>query len=224
MRPILIILFFMLICLSAKSQKWQPGSFTDVKGNKVTGLVRENPPGKGPVKDEGFIEFRDDDKTNPYKLSAGDLKSFTIGKDSFVVAHAPHNTYWTKKELDFVQVALDEDIKIYVARVGSGDGGKGFGIEPEMAAGMGSGGYGGVAGGVGINLGGGGGGKKQRTFYYGPNTAEMEQLTPINFKDIMSEVMGDEQDVVDKIQAGQFNINNIDKLIAYFKQVKASHK
>lgn len=215
----------MLICLTAKSQKWQPGTFTDVKGNKVTGLIRENPGGKGPIKDEGFIEFRDDNKTNPYKLSASDLKSFTVGKDSFVVAHAPHNTYWTKKELDFVQVALDEEIKVYVAKVGSGGGGggSGFGVQPEMAAGMGSGGYGGVAGGVGINLGGGGGGKIQRTYYYGANTAEMNQLTPINFKDIMSEVMGDEQEVVDKIQSGQFNLNNMDKLIAYFKQVKASH-
>lgn len=213
----------LICCLSAKSQKWQPGSFTDVKGNKVSGLIRENPSGKGPIKDEGFIEFRDDNKTNPYKLSASDLKSFTVGKDSFIVAHAPHNTYWTKKELDFVQVALDEDTKLYVARVGTG-GGSGIGVDPEMGAGVGSGGYGGMSGGLAINLGGGGGGKIKRTYYYGKNTAEMEQLTPLNFKDIMSEVMGDEQDIVDKIQAGQYNLGNIDKLIVYFKQIKASHK
>src|SRR4051812_7393874 len=100
MRSILIILFFMLTYVSAKSQKWQPGSFTDIKGNKVAGLIRENPSGKGPIKDEGFIEFRDDKKTNPYKLSASDLKSFIVGKDSFIVAHAPHNQTWSKKELD----------------------------------------------------------------------------------------------------------------------------
>jgi hypothetical protein len=42
MRPILIILFFMLMNISAKSQsgKWQPGHFTDIKGNKETGLIR----------------------------------------------------------------------------------------------------------------------------------------------------------------------------------------
>ncbi len=84
MRSILIILFFMLVALSAKSQKWQQGSFTDVKGNKVLGLIRENPSKNGPIKDEGFIEFKDNGKTNPYKLSAGDLQSFTIGQDSFV--------------------------------------------------------------------------------------------------------------------------------------------
>jgi len=228
MRSILIILFCMLIAVSAKSQKWQAGSFTDIKGNKITGLIRENPSNKGPIKDEGFIEFKDDSKANPYKLSASDLKSFMIGRDSFVVAHAPGNSNWSKKELDFVQVALDEETKLYVANVATGGGGGGLGsrVTPEFGGGIGTGGYGGFGGGVGINLGGGGGGKGKviTTFYYGANTAVMQQLTPINFKDVMSDIMGDEPDVVDKIQSGQFNIYNVDKLIAYFKQVKAAHK
>ncbi|MEO9171568.1 MAG: hypothetical protein ABI203_00695 [Mucilaginibacter sp.] len=215
----------MLVCLSAKSQKWQPGTFTDIKGNKVSGLIRENPSQKGPIKDEGFIEFKDNPKTNPYKLSASDLKSFTIGKDSFVVAHAPRNTMWSAKELDFVKVAFDEDIKLYVANVGTGGGGRGVGVHPEFGGGLGTGGYGGMGGGLAVDLGGGGGGGKvMTTWYYGANTAEMQQLTPINFKDIMSDVMGDEQEVVDKIQEGQFNLGNMDKLIAYFRQVKGSHK
>lgn len=218
----------MLIAVSAKSQKWLPGSFTDIKGNKVTGLIRENPTNKGPIKDEGYIEFKDNSKANPYKLSASDLKSFMIGRDSFVVAHAPGNSNWSKKELDFVQVALDEETKLYVANVATGsggDGGLGSRVQPEFGGGFGTGGYGGFGGGVGINLGGGAGrGKVITTFYYGANTAVMQQLTPINFKDVMSDIMGDEPDVVDKIQSGQFNIYNIDKLIAYFKQVKAGHK
>ncbi|MDB5026293.1 MAG: hypothetical protein JWP78_4048 [Mucilaginibacter sp.] len=213
----------MLIYVSAKSQKWQPGSFTDIKGNKVTGLIRENPSSRGPVKDEGFIEFKDHAKSSPYKLSASDLKTFIIGKDSFVVAHAPHNATWTKKELDFVKVALDEQTKLFAANVGTGGGG--FGVSPELGGGIGTGGYSGVGGGVAINLGGGRAHSKiTSTYYYGANTAEMEQLTPINFKDVMSDIMGDEPEVTEKIQAGQFNLGNVDKLIAYFKQVKASHQ
>lgn len=215
----------MLTYVSAKSQKWQPGSFTDIKGNKVTGLIRENPSNKGPINDEGFIEFKDDAKSNPYRLSASDLKSFMIQKDSFVVAHAPRNTTWTKKELDFVKVVLDEETKLYVANVGTGGGGRGIGISPEFGAGVGSGGYSGAGGGLAINLGGGGGrGKVTSTYYYGANTAEMQQLTPINFKDVMSDIMGDEPDVVDKIQTNQYNFTNINKLIAYYKQVRESHK
>jgi hypothetical protein len=225
MRSILIILFFMLIYVSAKSQKWQPGSFTDIKGNKVTALIRENPSNKGPIKDEGFIEVKDNAKSNPYKLSASDLKSFTIEKDSFVVAYAPPDVIWTKKELDFVKVVLDEETKLFAANGGTRGGGSGFGISPEFGGGIGTGGYGGMGGGVAINLGGGGRkGKAVNTYFYGTNTAEMKQLTPINFKDVMSDIMGDEPDVVEKIQSGQFNLGNVDKLLAYFKQVKASHQ
>lgn len=219
---ILAVLFSVSL---AKAQKWQPGTFTDIKGNKVTGLIQENPSGKGPIKDEGFIAFKDDSKSNPYKLSASDLKSFTVGKDSFVVAHAPHNETWTKRELDFVKVALDEETKLYVANVGTGGGGSGFGISPEFGGGVGTGGYGGAGGGVAINLGGGGRNSKViTTYYYGANTAEMQQLTPLNFKDVMSDIMGDEPEVVEKIQANQFNLGSMGKLIVYFKQVRASHQ
>ncbi|WP_187359636.1 hypothetical protein [Mucilaginibacter ginsenosidivorans] len=223
MRPILIILLFMLIAVSAKSQKWQKGSFTDIKGNKVTGLIHDDLSGKGPIKDEGYIEFKDDSKANPYKLSASDLKSYMVGQDSFVVAHAPHNTTWTKKELDFVKVELDEETKLYVAEVGTvSGGGNGIGVRPAGGVGFGTGPYGGGYGGVSIDIGGGRGrkGPVQATYYYGANTAEMDQLTPMNFEDAMSDIMGDEQEVVDKIRAHQFNLGNIQKLIAYFKQVK----
>jgi hypothetical protein len=231
MRSILVILFFMLTIVSAKSyaQKWLPGHFTDVKGNVETGFIRINPSAKGPIKDEGFIEFKGDNKTEPFKLSASDLKSFVIGKDSFVVAHAPGNEQWAKKEFDFVKVALDEDTKLYVASGGggSGGGGPGFGFSPGV--GIGTGGYGGgLGGGVSIPIGGGGGrgGSKyeKTTWYYGTNTAGMQRLTDENFEDIMSDIMGDYPDVVDKIHAKVYILANIDRLVAYFKQVKEAQK
>lgn len=225
MRPILIILFFMLIIVSVKSQaqKWQPGHFTDVKGNTEVGLIRTNPPGKPPIKGEGFIEFREDNKANPFKLSASDLRSFVIGKDSFIVAHAPNNEYWLNKEFDFVKVVLDEDLKLYAAKEG-GSGGSGIGFEPDIGAGVGTGGYGGgVGGGISIPIG-GGGGKEKAIWYFGANSAEMQRLTNENFEDIMTDIMGDYPDVVDKIHAKVYVLANIDKLVAYFNQVKAAGK
>src|SRR6185437_2755334 len=97
-RPLLIILFLLVGCISAQAQKWLTGHFTDVKGNKETGLIRINPSGKAPIKNEAFIEFKEDNKTEPFKLSASDLRSFVVGKDSFVVAHAPGNETWEKRE------------------------------------------------------------------------------------------------------------------------------
>jgi hypothetical protein len=227
MRSILIILFFMLCFVSAKSQKWQAGSFTDVKGNRETGLIRTNPSGKGPIKGEGFIEFKENEKTNPYKLSASDLRSFVTGQDSFVVAHAPANESWTKEETDFVQVVLDEPVKLFVAKGGKGGGGSGFGITPGIAAGYGSGGYGGgIGGGIGINLGGGGGrgSSSKTTYYYGETTAGMKRLTNENFEDIMSDIMGDEPDLVDQIHEHKFGLKNIDKLISKFNELQKARQ
>jgi hypothetical protein len=224
MRSIPIILFLMFCFTAAKSQKWQPGNFTDVKGNRETGFIRVNPGGKGPIKDEGFIEFKETEKNNPYKLSASDLRSFVAGKDSFVVAHAPKNESWSKEETDFVKVVLDEPTKLYVAQGGKGGGGRGIGFSPGVGVGYGSGGYGGgLGGGVGISLGGGGGrnGGGKTIYYYGANTAEMARLTDENFEDIMTDIMGDEPEVVEKIKAHKYGLKNIEKLVAYFNELVA---
>ncbi|MCR8556085.1 hypothetical protein KXD93_00440 [Mucilaginibacter sp. BJC16-A38] len=216
----------MIISAKSQSGKWLPGRFTDVKGNTETGFIRVNPSAKGPVKDEGFIEFKDNNKTEPFKLSASDLKSFVIGRDSFVVAHAPNNEIWAKKELDFVKVALNEDVKLYMAGGGGkGGGGRGFGISPDLGVGVGAGtgGYGsGVGAGVSIPIfgGGGGGGSVEKTvYYYGENTAQMKRITNENFEDVMSDIMGDYPEVVDKIHAKVYMLANIDRLIVYYKQV-----
>jgi hypothetical protein len=222
-KQIFIFFFLMMTGIVVYAQKWQPGRFTDVKGNIQNGLIRVNPSGKGPIKDEGFIELKEDNKTEPFKLSAGDLRSFVVGKDSFVVAHAPQNEAWSKNELDFVKVVLDEQPKLYAANV-VGGGRSGIGFSPGISTGIGTGGYG---GGFGAGLGGGislpiGGGRSsgKLTWYYGENPAEMKRLTNENFEDIMTDIMGDYPDVVDKIHAKVYILANIDRLIAYFKQVK----
>ncbi|MDB5122050.1 MAG: hypothetical protein JWP94_179 [Mucilaginibacter sp.] len=226
-RRLFLIFSFIVIVISVHAQKWQPGRFTDIKGNVQTGLIHTNPSGKAPIKDEAFIEFKEDNKAEPFKLSAGDLRSFIVGKDSFVVAHAPQNENWSRSELDFVKVVLDEPVKLYAAQAGSGKG-RGFGFSPGISTGIGTGGYGGgfggaLGGGLSIPIGGRGGSEKT-TWYFGENTAEMKRLTNENFEDIMTDIMGDEPDVVDKIRSKVYVLGNIDKLVAYFKQVTASHK
>ncbi|PTQ96760.1 hypothetical protein C8P68_104249 [Mucilaginibacter yixingensis] len=213
------------ISLTASAQKWQKGFFIDRRGQKVEGVIRTNPSGKAPIKDEGFIIYKDSEKGTETRISASDMKSFVAGADSFVVAHAPRNTNWSKKETDFVRVALNEDLKLYVLDGGSGGGGSKFSFHPGIS--IGTGGYGGVGGGIGYGgdpYYGGGSGNTKVTYYYGANTAEMEQLTPQNFTDIMVEIMGDEPDAVQAIRERKFTYGNIDKLIAYFKSLKAAHR
>jgi hypothetical protein len=215
MRPILIILFFMLISVSAKSQKWQPGYFYDANGQKVPGLIKPNPSGKGPVKDEGFLVYKDNENALEVKLSAREIRAYVVGQDSFVIAHPPRDAKWAKKDLDFVRVVLDEPLKLYQAK---GSGGGGLGIRPGFSGGFGMGG--GSYGGVGISLG-GGQGRSKTAYYYGANTSELNELNNDNFIDIMSEIMGDEPEVVEKIRNKQYQLKNLDTLVAYFKHIKA---
>lgn len=209
-----------LLAQAQSGKKFQPGHFMDVKGNFMTGLIQSTPSGKGPVKNQAFIVFKEDDKANPIELSANDLKYFVVGRDSFVVAPAPMNADWSKNELDFVKVEADEPLKIYTLR-GAGRG-SGFGIRPDVGFGVGGGSYGGYAGGgVGISLGSiGGGGRSKTTYYFGASPAELTQITPQNFIDVMSDVMADEPQVIEQLQSGKYNLNRIEALLAYYRQVK----
>lgn len=218
--------FFLLILAvftsAAFAQKWQPGYFYDIKGNKVPGLIQHNPGGKGPIKNEGFIIYKDNPKANEIKLSASDIKYYVIGKDSFIVAHPPSYEVWPKGDLDFVKVELDEPLKLYTYGSSSGGGG-GFRVSPSFSGGFGTGGYGGA--GVGINLGSGGGGRSSRvTYYFGTGVGDMSQVTPMNFIDVMTDIMADEPQAVEVIQQGKFNITKMQGLVNYYKQLKTSRK
>jgi hypothetical protein len=226
--PVLLCWFCCFLAIRTNAQKWMSGRFTDVNGNSQAGLIRI-PGGKGPVKDEAFIEFKEEAKANAFQLSASDLQSFVIGKDSFVVAHAPRNETWAKKEFDFVRVVLNEDIKLYLAGA-SGKGSRGFEFSPGIGVGtgIGTGGYGGVGAGAGVSVpifsGDGGGDYERTTWYFGANTAVMKPLSNENFEDIMCDIMGDEPDVVDKIHRKVYVLGNIDRLIAYFKQLRSLNR
>jgi uncharacterized protein YneR len=225
MVKVLFTFCCLFVSLLANAQKWQPGYFFDIKGNKVPGLIQVAPGGKGPVKNEGFIIYKDNPKANEIKLSASDLKYFVAGKDSFVVAHPPSYETWAKAEFDFVRVELDEPLKLYVYGGGSSGGGGGFKVSPSFSGGFGTGGFGG--GGVGINIGSGGGGNgynRGATYYFGASTGEMSQVTPMNFVDVMCDIMGDEPRVVEAIQQGKFNLSKMPALIKFYKDVKASRQ
>lgn len=217
-----IIIPFILLSSIASAQKWQPGYFYDIKGNKVQGLIQHNPGGKGPIKKEGFIVYKDNPKANEIKLSASDIKYYVVGKDSFIVAHPPAYETWPKADLDFVKVELDEPLKLYTYG-GSSGGGGGFRLTPSFSGGIGTGGYGG--GGVGINLGSGGGnggGSTRVTYYFGTSVGDMSQVTPMNFIDVMTDIMADEPQAVEAIQQGKFNISKMQGLVNFYQKLKAS--
>jgi hypothetical protein len=222
-KRLLLILSFIVAAVSAEAQKWQPGYFYDVQGTKNAGLIRLFPSGRAPIKDEAFFEYKEFDKASAIKISASDTRSFVVARDSFVVAA---NGGWSPYELDFVRVALNAQLRIFQAQGYGGNNG-GSSIIPGVGIGVGggTGGFGGgIGGGISIPLGGGGhGGSKGSIYFYGSNTANMKPISNQEFVDVMSEVMADEPDAVEQIKLNKYNLGNIEKLIAYYNKLAASH-
>ena len=49
-------------------------------------------------------------------------------------------------------------------------------------------------------------------------------ITNENFADVMTDIMGDEPDVVNKIAQRVYSLQTMDNLVAYFDKVKAARK
>ena len=221
-RRITILTLFSLLSIGATAQSWQPGHFYDKRGGKNTGFIRQNPPGKGPIKDESFIEFKAYEKDPVQMLSASDVRSYVAGRDSFIVA-ASLTDDWATERLDFVRVAVDAPIKLYMARVGNVSGrGRAVRVNPAVSTGVGTGGYGaGLGGGVAINIGRGGNGGTRTAYLYGESVSRMQPITDQNFIDVMTEIMGDEPDVVEQLKNNKFNLRNIEQLIGLFNKLQS---
>ena len=83
----------------------------------------------------------------------------------------------------------------------------------------------GLGGGVEVPLGGQSNGYYGGpVYYYGEDTANMKIITNENFADVMTDIMGDEPDVVNKIAQHVYSLQTMDNLVAYFNKVKAARK
>ena len=221
-RHLAAFILFSLLSISAIAQKWQQGYFFDKRSVKNVGFINQTPSGKGPIKNEAFIEFKEYEKDKPMKLSASDMKSYVVGRDSFVVAVSLTDD-WASEQMDFIRVAINAPIKLYMARVGNVSAQqKAVSVSPALSTGYGSGGMGGgLGGGVSINLGRNrGGGGTHVAYFYGEGTNGMKAITNENFIDVMIEVMGDEPAAVEQLRTGKVGLRDIEKMIAYYQKLE----
>jgi len=209
--------------------KYEPGYYYDINGQKVEGLINKNTSGKGPIVNEGYIVFKEDDNAAKQNLSASMIHGFVVGPDSFVVAHAPISGAWSKYELDFLWVRVDAPTKLYT--IYGSDRGKGNrgGGHPAISTGLGIGG--GFGGGMGMGLslgsglfGGGGGGSEHTVYYYGADPNNISEVKKQNFVDVMSEVLADEPDAVEKVKDKKYKFGDMEALIKYYNGLKEQHQ
>jgi hypothetical protein len=215
------ILFF-AIGSSAQglSSKFQQGYYYDINGQKVDGFIRTGT-GKKLVENEGYITFKEEEKAPKQNLSASMIHGFVIGRDSFIVARAPRVGSWSKNELDFMQVLVNSPLKLYAINSAGGND-SGSGLSPSVGLGVG----GGIGLGGGISLGSNlfGGGNGHKVYYFGSDTGSMTELKKQNFVDVMSEVMADEPEVVDKIKAKKYGMSDMEKLVKYYNELHDAKK
>ncbi|OOQ61423.1 hypothetical protein BC343_20875 [Mucilaginibacter pedocola] len=87
---------------------WKPGSYYDLAGNKVSGLISWQPPGMGTTwGDDHIISFKKEKADKKIKISTYELKAFTVAADSFVVSND------TTLDENVLRVELNTPLKIY---------------------------------------------------------------------------------------------------------------
>ena len=220
----------LLLAFTARAQmfggKFEQGYYYDINGQKVEGLINDNTSGKGPIPNEGYIIFKETDKAPKQQLSASMIHGFVVGVDSFIVAHAPRLGSWSKYELDFLRVVINDSTKLYT--IYGGDRGKESrgGMRPSVSTGLGiGGGYGGGLG-MGLSLGSGlfgGGGSSHAVYYYGSGVGDMVEINKQNFVAAMTEVLAAEPEAVKKVIDKKYKLGDMEALLKYYNQLREEH-
>lgn len=193
MRSILLLACIFRVTLSAKAQifdfpSWQNGSYYDIAGQKHTGQIKKPDIHKNLITTGGtYIYYRASEKSDDQKLYAKDIKSLIVDRDSFVVTHVPE-----LEKTPFLSVVFDKNIKIYNVRVSKNSGTGG-------------------AGAVGFSF-----SYNKNFYYYGPDAENLTKLERSKFVKVMSQIMSDKPEVVERIKANAFSYADMKELIEYY--------
>jgi len=202
MRKILLPIFFLAIintfthAQADDDKHWQPGCYYDNDGVKNTGFITyyineefANSPA------QKFFLFKRNPNEIGVKVFAGNITSFVVARDSFVVSDSR-----ILNETPFIQVAVNNPLKLYVARLPR--------HTPEFGLGT-SIGFLSIAGETSFPY-------TKNKYYYGNNPDNLTLLTRKDFIDVMSKIMADKPEVVEKIQKKDYRYGDMDDLLVYY--------
>jgi hypothetical protein len=78
MRKVLLLLFGMIVSqLYGQSEKYRPGFYTDLSGNKISGFIN--------YISGGLIKFRSNNEEKPKKLKPDEVMGFTCDGKEYIV-------------------------------------------------------------------------------------------------------------------------------------------
>ncbi len=204
MKKIFLLLCILSITFSTKAQlfgkHYDEGFYYDSVGVKHTGLISWSPPAKSIFGNKGdHIYYKTDKKAEQVKLKNTEIRSFgmkrdTTQMDSFTVA--------TNKDFlkaPFLQVLLNNDIKIYAFTMISNSGG---GMMP------GAGGNMFFTPGFSNN---------DTKYYYGSDPDNTTRLDKKNFIEVMSKALASKPYVVKRVQDKTFKLDKMEGLLYFYR-------
>ncbi|RCH55276.1 hypothetical protein DJ568_08825 [Mucilaginibacter hurinus] len=202
MRFIALLVPFIVIVFSSNTlaQGWKDGYYYDTTFTKVSGQIKSS---------EKFIWFKRDKKADKIKIPAYSMNSYVTGADSFIVSRMPEMA-----DIPIIKVLIDNPVKLYTAKktakIGWGS------VLAGVAIGVGSG----VATGVTVMPSFGGG--KDIYYLYGYGPESLQSLTRKNFIEVMSGIMSDKPEIVERIKDKRMNINNVHEWVEFYHKEKAA--
>ena len=196
--PLLLILLFFLDV--ANAQKWQPGYYYDNDGSKNVGFIANYvSPATTPDPNTKFFLFKRNPNDDYTRIFAANITSFVVARDSFVVSDSK-----ILNETPFVQAVGNSKLKLYIAKVprqtpdfglASGIGFLSVGVETSFPY-------------------------TKNKYYYGNDPDHLTELARKDFKDVMSNVMADNPDIVAKIQSKKYRYSDMKDLLKYYQTGK----
>jgi hypothetical protein len=191
MRKFFTLLLLCAAFMNAGAQQnyvlnhWNPGSYYDLRNNKITGFVRWNVPSRSLFKSAGDdFQYRVTADGDKQKIKTAQFRAFVIGIDSFVVSH--------HKDLELFPILLvliDKPTKLYV----------------RLRYNQTAGGFGGPVPTFYSNL--------DRTYYYGPDPDNVTELDRQHFIAVMSDMVRDKPALAEKIKNKEYRKGDMEDIL-----------
>jgi hypothetical protein len=211
MRTILLVLCILSVTFSAKAQlfgrDWSEGSYYDLSGKKITGLISWSVPSKSIFSGPGDnIFFKPNKEGKKVKIPSTQLTAFVMENDSFVISH-----HQDLAKAPFLAVMLNSAVKLYLSSTARASAPMMVGNPAMMGTAM-------------MYTAGFAFSGNKNVYYYGSDADALTKLEKKQFIEVMSKIMADKPEVVAKIQDKTFKYSKIEKLLDYYKTGKLSGK
>ena len=187
--------------VQAQDWEWHPGYYYDLNNIKHTGLVQVSTFDNGTAygtskfKSSEFFRFKTDEKSPQQELYALDVQSVVVGADSIVVRHwfRTDRKGRVKKDTAGNEYSVASFLKV---ELNSGE----TKVYSKLLDGNNYGTYTG--------------------YYYGKNADNINDINTDTFAQVMSDIVKDAPDLVEKINKEDFKLRKMEKLINAYKTKK----